>query len=245
MLKQLRIALALTSIVFVTLLFVDFTGLAHHWLGWMAKIQFLPALLALNFVVVVALVAVTLLLRRVYCSVICPLGIMQDIFAWFGKKSKKYRYSYSPRKNVLRIVFFCIMVVAIFMGSSVVVSLFAPYSAYGRIASSLMAPVRDWVNNLFADIAAHYDSYAFYHTETVVYSWVVLELQLRRLSFSDFFRGVMDAPIAIRSARSARCLGSYPNIHCLLRSSTRRNVMLADYVRETARRHASTARTTK
>ena len=186
MLKQLRIALALTSIVFVTLLFVDFTGLAHHWLGWMAKIQFLPALLALNFVVVVALVAVTLLLGRIYCSVICPLGIMQDIFAWFGKKSKKYRYSYSPRKNVLRIVFFCIMVVAIFMGSSVVVSLFAPYSAYGRIASSLMAPVWDWVNNLFADIAAHYDSYAFYHTETVVYSWVIFGVAVATLVILGF-----------------------------------------------------------
>ena len=41
----------------VTLLFLDFTGTVHAWFGWMAKIQFLPALLALNLGVIVALVA--------------------------------------------------------------------------------------------------------------------------------------------------------------------------------------------
>lgn len=81
MLKKLRQSLAAVSIIMVTLLFLDFTGTVHAWFGWMAKIQFLPALLALNLGVIVALVALTLLLGRVYCSVICPLGIMQDGFA--------------------------------------------------------------------------------------------------------------------------------------------------------------------
>ena len=31
----------------ITLLLLDFTGVAHKWLGWMAKMQFLPAVLAL------------------------------------------------------------------------------------------------------------------------------------------------------------------------------------------------------
>lgn len=101
MLKKIRVTLAVVSILLVTLLFVDFTGMAHVWLGWMAKIQFLPALLALNFGVVGVLVALTLLFGRLYCSVICPLGVMQDVFAFFGKKSKKNRYSYSPARNIL------------------------------------------------------------------------------------------------------------------------------------------------
>ena len=63
----------------ITLLFLDFTGTVHAWLGWTAKIQFLPALLALNAGVVVALVVLTLLFGRVYCSVVCPLGVMQDV----------------------------------------------------------------------------------------------------------------------------------------------------------------------
>lgn len=47
-------------------------------MGWMAKIQFLPALLALNVGVVLLLVVLTLLFGRVYCSVICPLGVFQQ-----------------------------------------------------------------------------------------------------------------------------------------------------------------------
>lgn len=83
MLRKIRIALAAIVFVLITALFLDYTGTLHHWLGWLAKIQFLPALLSLNVGVVVALVLLTLLFGRVYCSVICPLGIFQDIISWF------------------------------------------------------------------------------------------------------------------------------------------------------------------
>ena len=65
MLKTIRIVLATVFFAGITLLFLDFTGAAHAWLGWMAKIQFLPAVLALNFGVVAALILLTLLLGRV------------------------------------------------------------------------------------------------------------------------------------------------------------------------------------
>ena len=60
MLKKIRTILAMVFFALITLLFLDFTGTAHHWLGWMAKIQFLPAVMALNVVVIVALVLLTL-----------------------------------------------------------------------------------------------------------------------------------------------------------------------------------------
>lgn len=72
MLRKIRITLALLFFTAVTLLFLDFTGTVHAWLGWTAKVQFLPAVLALNVGVVALLVVMTLLLGRVYCSVICP-----------------------------------------------------------------------------------------------------------------------------------------------------------------------------
>ena len=46
MLRRIRTILAAVLIVLITLLFLDFTGTLHHWLGWMAKIQFLPAVMA-------------------------------------------------------------------------------------------------------------------------------------------------------------------------------------------------------
>ncbi|MDE6248624.1 MAG: 4Fe-4S binding protein, partial [Paramuribaculum sp.] len=150
MLKKIRQILAVISILMVTLLFLDFTGTVHGWFGWMAKIQFLPAVLALNVGVIIALVTLTLLFGRIYCSVICPLGIMQDVFGWFGKKSKKNRYSYSPAKNVLRYSLLVLMVIAIIAGIGAFVALLAPYSAYGRIVQSLLSPVWQWGNNLLA-----------------------------------------------------------------------------------------------
>ena len=79
MLRKVRITLAAIVFVLITLLFLDVTGTLHQWLGWLAKIQFLPALLAMNVVVVILLLALTLIFGRIYCSVICPLGIMQDV----------------------------------------------------------------------------------------------------------------------------------------------------------------------
>ena len=69
-LAKVRRVLAILFWVGITLLFLDFTGTAHHYFGWMAKAQFLPAVLALNVAVVVALILLTLLLGRIYCSVI-------------------------------------------------------------------------------------------------------------------------------------------------------------------------------
>lgn len=91
--KSRRI-LALFFIVGITLLFLDFTGSIHAWLGWMAKIQFLPALMALNVVVVIILIAMTLLFGRIYCSVICPLGVMQDGISWLSGLRKKKKKSF-------------------------------------------------------------------------------------------------------------------------------------------------------
>ena len=96
MLKKIRTILAAVFFAGVTLLFLDFTGTLHAWLGWMAKIQFLPAVLAANFIITAVLLLLTLLLGRVYCSVICPLGVMQDIISWIhGKTKKKNRFRFS------------------------------------------------------------------------------------------------------------------------------------------------------
>ena len=108
MLRKIRILLATIFFVGITLLFLDFTGAVHAYLGWMAKIQFLPALLAMNTGIIAVLLVLTLLFGRVYCSVICPLGIMQDIISWIHGKTKKknrFRFNYTPAKNILRYIF--------------------------------------------------------------------------------------------------------------------------------------------
>ena len=181
MLRKIRLTLAVVCFVLITLLFLDFTGTMHAWFGWLARVQFLPALLAMNAAVVVALVVLTLLFGRVYCSVICPLGVMQDIFGRMGKRAKKNRYSYSPAKQVLRGIMLAVAVVAFVLGLNSVVALLAPYSAYGRIAQNLLSPLWLWGNNLLADLAERADSYAFYSVDVWVRSGVTFAIALLTL----------------------------------------------------------------
>ena len=102
MLRKIRLVAALLFFTMITLLFLDFTGTVHSWFGWMAKIQFLPAVLALNVGVMIALVLLTVLWGRVLCSVVCPLGVFQDIISWVSGRVKKNRFHYSPALSWLR-----------------------------------------------------------------------------------------------------------------------------------------------
>ena len=166
MLRKIRLTLAVVFFAIITLLFLDFTGTIHAWFGWMAKIQFLPAVLALNVGIIVLPILLTLVFGRVYCSVICPMGVFQDVISWLSgqRKKKKYRFSYSPAKNILRYTVLTLFVIAVIAGIGPFVALLAPYSSYGRIANNLFAPIYQWGNNVFAYFAERAESYAFYET---------------------------------------------------------------------------------
>lgn len=165
MLRRIRTILALVVFVLITLLFLDVTGTLHKYFGWLASIQFWPALLALHVGVVALLVVLTLVFGRIYCSVICPLGVMQDIISRLHGIRKKNRFTYSKEKRWLRYGVLVVFVASALAGVNAVVSLLAPYSSYGRIASSLMKPVYEAGNNVLAAIAEHLDSYAFYSVD--------------------------------------------------------------------------------
>ena len=166
----------------ITLLFLDFTGTLHTWLGWTAKMQFLPALLALNAVVIVVLVALTLVFGRIYCSVICPLGITQDIIAQIPNRRKKNRYRYSKEKRVLRYGVLAVFIVAFGLGIGSLVALLDPYGSFGRIVTHLLQPIYKWGNNGLAAIAEHYESYAFYSTEVWMKSLPTLIIAIASLA---------------------------------------------------------------
>ena len=170
MLRKIRISIAAVVFVLITLLFLDFTGTIHAWFGWLAKIQFLPALFAINAGVIVMLIIITLIFGRIYCSVICPLGILQDLFAAAGRRFKKNRYYFSPSRDWLRYGFLFLFVVAMLAGFSYIVVLLAPYSSFGRIVQNLFAPLWQFANNFFARMAERTDSYAFYHVDVWIKS---------------------------------------------------------------------------
>jgi len=164
MLRKIRTILAAVMFILITLLFLDFTGTLHHWLSWLARIQFLPAVMALNVVVVVVLLSLTIICGRIYCSIICPLGILQDILARLHRKKNKYNYSNEIRW--LRYLMLVVFMIAGVAGIGSIFQLFAPYSSYGRIATMIFQPVWKMGNNILAELAERADSYAFYSVDT-------------------------------------------------------------------------------
>ncbi len=170
MLKKIRRILALLCFVAVTLLFLDFTGTLHHWLGWTAKIQLVPAILALNFVVIAALVIITLIFGRIYCSVICPLGVMQDLISWIHCKRKKNRFTYSKEVKLLRYPILVVFIIAIVLGIGSLIAIIEPYGTFGLIATNLLQPIYEWCNNGIAAVAEHFNSYGVYTVEVWVKS---------------------------------------------------------------------------
>ena len=170
MLRKIRLTFAIVCFMGITLLFLDFTGTLHGWFGWLAKIQFLPAVLALNVAVIVGLVALTVVFGRLYCSVICPLGVFQDAAAWLGKRRKKLPYAYSPALSWLRYGALAVFVIALVAGIGSLAALLEPYSAYGRMANNLFQPVWQWGNNGLAYLAERAGSYAFYRSDVYMKS---------------------------------------------------------------------------
>ena len=142
MLRKIRITLASIVFILCAALFLDGSGTVSSWFGWLAKLQFLPALLALNLAVVIVLIVLTLIFGRAYCSVICPLGIMQDGISHISsmRKGKKARFRWSPEVKWLRYSILALFIIALAAGLTSVSALLAPYSAFGRIATSLVRP---------------------------------------------------------------------------------------------------------
>ena len=169
MLKKIRTTLAIVFFAGITLLFLDFTGTVHRWLHWMAHIQLVPALL-FNIAVALIPLLLTFMFGRIYCSVICPLGVFQDAVAWLHNHKRKRPYSYSAAVSWLRYTMLAIMIVAFAAGIGSVVALLEPYSSYGRMVSNLMLPLWQLGNNTLAAIAERMDSYAFYTTDVWIKS---------------------------------------------------------------------------
>ena len=87
MLRKIRITMSVVMLLGASLLILNFTGTVHAWLGWIAEIQFIPAVLALNLGAAIALVLLTLVTRRLHNPFRCGLSFLMymgtfDIFCF-------------------------------------------------------------------------------------------------------------------------------------------------------------------
>ena len=141
------------KIVYIIRLFISAIVLICCFLAFTTTFSFLAkffllqlgpgiASLAVSFsvtvlVAVLAILIFTFLFGRFYCSVICPLGILQNFINFFSlKKSNNYKNFYKTRYTIAAIVFD-----ALFCGWAVGFKILDPYTNFGLIASSIFTPL--------------------------------------------------------------------------------------------------------
>ncbi len=177
-LKTLRIIVAFLFFSTITLFFLDYAELLPRALHVLAAAQIVPALLGGGLGAIAFWVLLTFLFGRVYCSAICPLGVLQDVISWTKKRfRKKAKYSFRPAKNVLKHVILAVCVLTFVLGFPMVLGLLDPYSIYGRMMGSLLRPIYLAGNNAIASICNAFGYYGLYLVPIVVsFATVLLSL---------------------------------------------------------------------
>ena len=157
-LRIVRVCLAALSVIAMTLAF----GHGADCLALLAKLNFGPALLSVaarfsvvGAVAVVAILVLTSLLGRAYCSVACPFGILQDalgvLFLWRKNRPQ-------PRLLVLRKgLGVTIWAIALLGGWAIALRFFDPYTIFGAIVAggwlplAAIAALTFWRRRLFCN----------------------------------------------------------------------------------------------
>ncbi len=124
----------------------------------LSRVQFVPALLAGSFVIVVSILLFTSVFGRWYCSFLCPLGILQDIIARFRKKKVLVKRA-GRKANIIRYSVLILCILSFLCGASLVLLLVDPWSVFGRLTTTFALPVFTFFNNLLAHIVNYFGMY--------------------------------------------------------------------------------------
>lgn len=199
-LRGVRITAALIFFLPLIFYFVDFAGIMPQSLAFALKLQFVPAILAGAWLYVAAVMILTLLFGRIYCSAICPFGVMMDCVSHISGRGKKKnfknkdkRYAYSRPHNVLRYSVLAIFTAAFFIsGLFLAVMLLDPYSNFGRIAANIASPVYVAANNALAYVTGLFGSHALYKVGFAsfdIYAFSFSAAVLTVVALLAFFKG--------------------------------------------------------
>lgn len=138
------------------------------WSTAVERIQFIPAFLgtlngkAWAAAILAALVVLTLVFGRVYCSFLCPLGILQDAAIRLraladrlsGRKKKGAAFRYTPPVPFVRYGVLALVLLSMFGGAALLLAWLDPYTIAARFAAAVANPLAAESNNLLADTPA-------------------------------------------------------------------------------------------
>jgi ferredoxin len=185
-LRKVRIAVSLLFFVSFIVVFLDLSGqMATKLSPVLTYLQFIPSifkfigtpgLAALGFLAVIVL---TVLFGRVYCSSICPMGTMQDVISFIARKlNKKKYYRVIKEYSVLRYSILGAAFISFLSGIIILINLLDPYSNSGKIFANLFRPLLILLNNSIAYIFTRLNVYWLYPVEIKGYSYLAIGFSL-------------------------------------------------------------------
>ncbi|MDR3211207.1 MAG: 4Fe-4S binding protein [Planctomycetota bacterium] len=139
--RLLRAILAwVILLLFVCLFLFDFTGWRQLALSW----EFSPALVGktLAGIVLVVIAAVTIAGGRVYCSVFCPAGLIQEFFFRLTQRFRRSRLSYV--KGLAPYWLLIPLIVCLILGLYPIFNLTDPIARTGSLLAPLGEAWRSW-----------------------------------------------------------------------------------------------------
>ncbi len=178
-LRLFRIIISIAFLLLITSLFIDFREIIPMvWADRILFLQFVPSIIhfitipAMAAIGFIAILVLTALFGRVYCSAICPLGILQDVFAWISKKTHLIkRYKFKKALNYLRYPFLVLTLILVIFGSLFLLNLLDPYSIFGRIFSDIVRPGLIVLNNWIAAIFEKFNMYTVSRQNLALITW--------------------------------------------------------------------------
>ena len=150
-LRRSRIIVAIVAFAIITGVLTSYgMDFARRW-QVLVNIQFLPATFAFSITYLVGWMIVTLVFGRLYCSTVCPLGTLQDIFARLPRLTSSHRvYRYCAPLTVWRNTALLMVVSSVLMGVSLLTTIIDPYSIYSRFAVYCIKPLWGVILNLIS-----------------------------------------------------------------------------------------------
>jgi len=162
-----RIALSLIFFAVYSFVLLDLSGTVPvRFTSGVLYLQFTPS--ALNFFQLLSfsgagfiiILLITFIFGRVYCSSLCPVGILQDFTARITRRiTHRRRYHFSKPYHLLSIVILILVAVTAIAGFILPLNLTDPYSNFGRISNGLTRPAIILLNNVIATFLEKVDLY--------------------------------------------------------------------------------------
>lgn len=119
--------------------------------------QFGPSITGGAFSVIAGLfgaitaIVLSIIFGRIYCSFLCPVGYIHDIFTFLSLRVFKIKFEFSKPKRIIKYLIFATVFILFGFGINGLFNILEPFSIFGRIITNVVKPLLVLINNFISN----------------------------------------------------------------------------------------------